>query len=133
MPAVDLMVGPRGPRARSSRLTVIPVADPSAREVLLVHTATDLGRARESERYLERVAERSAALREIDPDFQPRALTPRENEILDALADDRESGEIARTLGISHTTVRNHLQRLTAAIGAHSTHEAVAMRLLGRA
>ena len=47
--------------------------------------------------------------------------------------DDEELPRIAHRLGISRTTVRNHVQRLLAAIGAHSVQEAVALRLLGRA
>jgi len=131
LPAVEAEVGPAGPRARWSRWTVIPVPDPGGGSPWLVHTATDMGRARQSEEYLQRVAARSAALRRVDPMFEPRSLTPREDEILDLLADDLELGEIARELEISHTTVRNHVQRLNAAIGAHSVQEAVAMRLLG--
>jgi len=132
LPSLEAEVGPAGPRARWSRWTVIPVPGPAGGAPWMVHTATDMGRARQSEQYLRRVATRSAALREVDVTFEPRELTPRESEILDLLADDLELGEIARELEISHTTVRNHVQRLTAAIGAHSVAEAVAMRLLGR-
>jgi len=132
LPAVEAEVGPAGPRARWSRWTVIPIPGPDGGSPWMVHTATDMGRARQSEEYLRRVAERSAALREVDVTFEPRELTPRESEILDLLAADLELGEIARELEISHTTVRNHVQRLTAAIGAHSVQEAVAMRLLDR-
>lgn len=131
-PTIDVFVG-REARSHRTRWTVIPVPGDDGGLPWLVHTATDLGRAVESERYLQRIAARSVALREIDPTFRPRALTPRESEVLDLLTQDCELGEIARRLAISKTTVRNHVQRLTAALGAHSVHEAVAMRLLGRA
>jgi DNA-binding CsgD family transcriptional regulator len=131
-PTVDARVGRSAARSHWTRWTVIPVASEDGGAPWLVHTATDLGRSVECERYLQRLAARSVALREIDPTFRPRKLTPRESEILDLLADDREQGEVARDLGISKTTVRNHVQRLTAAIGAHSIQEAIAMRLLGR-
>ncbi len=135
-PSIDARVGRGAGRTHWTRWTVIPLEDDSdagaVRAPWLVHTATDLGRSRECETYMQRLAARSVALRETDPAFRPRALTPRESEVLGLLAEDRELGEIARDLGISKTTVRNHVQRLTAAIGAHSAHEAVAMRLLGR-
>lgn len=130
LPSVEVEVGPAGPCAQWSHWTVIPIPSPGGGAPWIVHTATAMGRARQSEAYLRRVAMRSAALREVDPTFEPRELTPREDEILELLAEDLELGEIARELEISHTTVRNHVQRLTAAIGAHSVHEAVAMRLL---
>ena len=131
-PAVDVRVGRSEARTHWTRWTVIPIESADGGVPWLVHTATDLGRSRECEQYLQRLAARSVALREIDPTFEPRALTPRESEVLDHLAEDHDPAEIARVLGISKTTVRNHVQRLTTAIGAHSVHEAVAMRLLGR-
>jgi DNA-binding CsgD family transcriptional regulator len=129
--AHDVVVGPRGPRARWARFTSIPVDDPSG-GVSIVHLATDLDRERRVAGWMERVAGRSAAIRAVDA--RPvRALTARESEILDLLVDDVELPRVAHLLGISKTTVRNHVQRLLAALGAHSVQEAVAMRLLRRA
>lgn len=130
VPQVDFEVGPRGGRTRWTRVTTIPVEGPGG--TWLVHLATDLERERRLAAWMQRVADRSAPIRECDP-RPSRPLTPRESEILDLLVDDEELPRIAHRLGISRTTVRNHVQRLLAAIGAHSVQEAVALRLLGRA
>ena len=54
------------------------------------------------------------------------ALTPREAEILRALADGMTTAEMARTLGIEVATVRTHVQHLFGKFGAHSRLELVA-------
>lgn len=128
----DLVVGPHGPRSRWARFTSIPVeVSGPAGGVSIVHLATDLDAERRVAGWIERVASRSAPIREADP-RPTRALTPRESEILDLLVDDVELPRIAHLLGISKTTARNHVQRLIAALGAHSVQEAVAIRLLRR-
>jgi DNA-binding CsgD family transcriptional regulator/PAS domain-containing protein len=128
--AHDVVVGPRGPRERWARFTSIPVE--AADGTWIVHLASDIDRDRRAAVWMERVAARSEAIRAADP-RRERTLTPRENEILDLLADDVELPRIAHVLGISKATARNHVQRLLAALGAHSVQEAVALRLLRRA
>ncbi|MCE9634895.1 MAG: helix-turn-helix transcriptional regulator [Planctomycetes bacterium] len=130
--AHDLVVGPHGQHSRWARFTSIPVdASGSAGGVSIVHLATDLDSERRASGWIERVASRSDPIRESDP-RPTRALTPRESEILDLLVDDVELPRVAHLLGISKTTARNHVQRLTAALGAHSVQEAIAIRLLRR-
>jgi PAS domain S-box-containing protein len=53
-------------------------------------------------------------------------LTPRQLEILQQLADGVPPKAIARCLGITEVTVRNHIQRLLRQLGCHSQLEAVA-------
>ena len=53
-------------------------------------------------------------------------LSPREREVLRLLADGRPTDEIARTLFISHSTARNHIQHILHKLHAHSRLEAVA-------
>lgn len=61
---------------------------------------------------------------ENDP---PRwSLTPRQLETLALLADGRSTKEIAKSLGISLETARNHVRRLLHALDVHSRLEAVA-------
>jgi DNA-binding NarL/FixJ family response regulator len=52
-------------------------------------------------------------------------LTPRELEVLGLLADGRTNATIARELGISLTTQRNHVQNILAKLGVSSQLEAV--------
>lgn len=54
-------------------------------------------------------------------------LTPRQSEVLELLERGRSTSQIAEELHLSVETVRNHVQRLLRAIGAHSRLEAVAI------
>lgn len=54
-------------------------------------------------------------------------LTPREQAVLDCLADGTGHRETAAKLQMSVNTVRTHLQNLMAKLGAHSALEAVAL------
>lgn len=60
-----------------------------------------------------------------DPPSAP--LTERERDVLHRLADGRTTKEMARLLGVSTHTVRNHVRNLTAKLGARSRLEAVAI------
>jgi DNA-binding NarL/FixJ family response regulator len=60
-------------------------------------------------------------------DSGPRALTSRENEVLELLAEGLEQSEIAVRLVISSNTVATHLERILTKLGAHSRAQAVAI------
>jgi PAS domain S-box-containing protein len=53
-------------------------------------------------------------------------LTPRQNEVLDLLAQGASTAQIAETLQVSIETVRNHIAAMLRALGCHSRLEAVA-------
>lgn len=53
------------------------------------------------------------------------ALTGREREVLDLLAEGLSGSQIADRLVISSATVRNHLQRILSKLGVHSRLEAI--------
>jgi DNA-binding NarL/FixJ family response regulator len=55
------------------------------------------------------------------------ALTTRERETLDLLAEGATTDEIGRRLGVSRNTTRNHVQRVLEKLGARSKLEAVAV------
>jgi DNA-binding NarL/FixJ family response regulator len=55
------------------------------------------------------------------------ALTPREREVLDCLADGDGRRDVAERLYLSANTVRTHLQNLMTKLGVHSALEAVAL------
>jgi DNA-binding NarL/FixJ family response regulator len=76
------------------------------------------------------IAERVAAARERPPErpaLEP--LTPRELEVLHALADGLPSPEICERLFISKNTLRTHVQNIMMKLHAHSKLEAVAVAL----
>jgi DNA-binding NarL/FixJ family response regulator len=53
------------------------------------------------------------------------ALTPRQRQVLSLLAAGRSTQQISAELGVSHTTVRNHVANLMAALGVHTRLQAV--------
>lgn len=57
--------------------------------------------------------------------FQPIALTAREKEVLELLAEGKTDREVAAALGLALSTVRNHSQRILEKLGVHSRAEAV--------
>jgi DNA-binding NarL/FixJ family response regulator len=62
-----------------------------------------------------------------DDGMAPAALTLRERQVLDCLADGAGRSEVATRLRISVNTVRTHLQNIMTKLGVHSTLEAIAM------
>ena len=56
----------------------------------------------------------------------PRPLTPREREVWGLLSTGASRAAIARELGISYYTVRNHLDRIHEVLGVATNGEAIA-------
>ena len=65
--------------------------------------------------------------RERSPLAGPTALSPREHEVLELIADGLSNGAMAERLHLSVNTVRTHVQTLLAKLGAHSKLEAAAI------
>jgi DNA-binding CsgD family transcriptional regulator len=57
--------------------------------------------------------------------FKGPGLTPREEEILELVAEGKTNPEIAEMLGIAPTTVRRHLKNVYAKLGVHTRTAAV--------
>jgi PAS domain S-box-containing protein len=53
-------------------------------------------------------------------------LTPRQQQVLDLLANGQSTSQIAASLHLSRETIRNHVRDLLRALGAHSRIEALA-------
>lgn len=126
---VEVRIGSDG-AARWIEMMVIPVTADDGTGPWLVHCARDIDRQRRAADYVCRIANRSEPLRALEGAATADALTGREIEILDLLVEDEDLGRIAHRLGIRHTTVRNHVQRILAKLGAHSVQEAAALRVL---
>jgi PAS domain S-box-containing protein len=60
------------------------------------------------------------------PDAGESRLTPREREVLRAIASGLSNGAIATQLGVSRFTVRSHVQHILDKAGVHNRSEAVA-------
>lgn len=57
---------------------------------------------------------------------QLRVLSPRQQEVLEFLGEGLRAREIASRLGLSETTVRNHIRAVLGRLGCHSQLQAVA-------
>lgn len=68
---------------------------------------------------------RNGALRSESP-RAARSLTPRQQQVLELLADGVPAKVIARRLGIAEVTVRNHIQAILTTLRCHSQLEAIA-------
>jgi DNA-binding CsgD family transcriptional regulator len=62
----------------------------------------------------------------VDGNEPTSRLTTREQQVLELLSEGLSSNTISKRLGISLTTVRNHIQHIQAKLGVHSQSEAVA-------
>jgi PAS domain S-box-containing protein len=68
---------------------------------------------------------RRAGERTTTPTSPAVQLTPRQRDVLHLLAEGKSTGEIASGLGLTPTTVRNHVAGLIAALGVHTRLQAV--------
>ena len=89
---------------------------------ITVHLVRDVTARRSVERRAEDVL---SALRAPGADASVPEITRREAQVLRLLACGASNATIAETLGISATTVRNHIEHLLAKLGVHSKLEAV--------
>ncbi len=115
-------------------VSVIPLPRASPDAPALVHLVRDVSARRRSERLAQ------AAIKSVE-DFVAGgrasvacggpypvpgpSLTARELEVLQLLGDGLGTQQLATGLGVSRATVRNHVQRLLAKMGAHTRLEAV--------
>ena len=67
--------------------------------------------------------------REVGRHSPPTELTEREKQVLGLLAQGQGTSSVAKTLTISNTTARNHIQNILAKLGVHTRLEAVAYAL----
>jgi DNA-binding CsgD family transcriptional regulator len=81
----------------------------------------------EDERTLANLTGRAmAAYLRLEASLTRLRLTPRQSQVLSLIASGHSDKEIAARLGVSHRTVRTHLDRLLREHGLHSRTEAVA-------
>lgn len=93
----------------------------------LVHMFRDVTVAHEVEALVRHhVSNGPPVARDIDIADETHDLTPREREVLSLLRNGATTAAMAGELGISKTTVRNHLQNLFAKLGVHTRVEAIA-------
>lgn len=113
-------------------VSVVAVLGPEPDSCYLIHLLKERRRRRRSDELLDRLL----AQQESDPgsealrrgkDTELPQLTPREQQVLQKVADGRTNEQIAEELHISIHTVRRHFQNLMRKLGIHSKAEAVAL------
>jgi DNA-binding CsgD family transcriptional regulator len=115
------------PGGKRQEVKVVVIALDDGR---LVHCVVDGVREQRVRKFIDRVALRSPDSTQPEQTDLSAELTQREREILSLLAEDATLHEISGRLGVSYTTVRNHVQHILRKLGVHSILEAVAVYLL---
>lgn len=120
----------RSRRGRAVWLSVSTLVPPESvrGSCRIVHFFREVGLPPELERLVaERLGTPAPPVEDEGDRSSLDALTPRERQILELLADGLDTREIAATLVVSLATVRNHVQNILAKLGVHSRLEAVVL------
>ena len=115
---------------RAVRIIALPVRSENGERKCLVECALDHEPANRLQRYFKRILSRHRTGGTAASEPISQVLSPREQEILQRLAEAQELRTIARQLHISYPTVRNHVQHILSKLGTHSIEESVARYLL---
>lgn len=113
-------------QARWLSVSIVVLRGRSPKSTLTVHLIRDVTERRRVEARAERIlAAVASAGPEAGEGIEAMPLTRRELEVLQLLACGLPNAQIADALGVSPTTVRNHVEHLLAKLGVHSRLEAV--------
>lgn len=129
IPAFDLEVSLLSGRRIWINISTLVYHDARRGRRLTVHLARDVTERKLSEELARKVVELSRQLASVsDAAARPAAstiLSEQERRILRAFSKGGNSAAIARELGISLQTLRNHLHRVNQKLGTHNRLEAV--------
>ena len=129
IPNFDLEVSTRSGRRIWVNVSTIVFDPPRSRRRLFLRLARDISQRRRDAELLQRVLESARQLVALAGDAsnhaQVEALSDQERRILKLFAEGRNSAAIARLLGISAHTLRNHLSHINRKLRTHSRLEAV--------
>ncbi|HLB23885.1 MAG TPA: LuxR C-terminal-related transcriptional regulator [Dehalococcoidia bacterium] len=121
----DVRTHDRKGKARYVNVSMVVLRGRSVKSTLAVHLFRDVT----AQRRVQARASRTLAgvpLFEGDRNgITPKPLTRRETEVLHMLACGLGNQQMAETLGISATTIRNHVEHMLSKLGVHSKLEAV--------
>lgn len=146
VPSFDARVRTAGGPARWVNISIIGVSVPTGQPdvpVVVIHLFRDIESRRQAEIFAREVAAWARQMDRSPDDGRPesaeggaeRALSARERQVLELLAQGASTESIAATLVIGRATARNHVQRILHKLGVHSRLEAVMYarthRLLG--
>jgi PAS domain S-box-containing protein len=115
-----------GGQSRWLSVSIVVLRGRGPKSTLTVHLIRDVTEKRRVEVRAERIlAAVASASPEPDSGVEAAPLTRRETEVLQLLACGLPNRDIASALGVSQTTVRNHIEHLLGKLGVHSKLEAV--------
>ena len=122
----DVMAKTSSGSHRLLNVSIVVLKGKRARSTLAVHMFRDVSEARRSQLEVQRgLLEASQTSGHRDGEDPRGRLTPRESEVLRLLATGLDNARIAGVMGISATTVRNHIDHVLTKLGVHSKLEAV--------
>ena len=129
VPNYDLEVKTRSGRRMWISVSTLVYESTRNRRRLIVHLAHDITEAKKNEELLRKMTQISRQLASI-PDVTGRLapvspLSEQEREILQLFSVGKNSTEIARKLGITLQTLRNHLHHINQKLHTHNRLEAV--------
>ena len=129
IPNFDLEVSTRSGSRIWVNVSTIVLDPPRSGRRLFVRLARDISRRRRDAELLQRMLEAARQLVTLAGDSSNHAqvepLSDQERRILVLFAEGRDSATIARLLGISVHTLRNHLHHINRKLRTHSRLEAV--------
>jgi DNA-binding NarL/FixJ family response regulator len=112
-----IQAGARGMLPKTSAVQDVATAVRRAHKGEPLHKPADVNRVLREER--------SRSERDRDLERRVERLTPRELQILQAMADGHSPDEITEQLGMSRHTLRTHTQNILTKLGVHSKTDAV--------
>jgi DNA-binding CsgD family transcriptional regulator len=129
IPDFDLEVKTRSGSRLWVNISTIVFEEPRRNRRLIVHFARDISRRKKNEDLLARMQDLSkelaAAAGHVDGVSPISPLSQQEQRILRLFARAKNSAEIARELGITLPTLRNHLHSINEKLRTHTRLEAV--------
>lgn len=129
IPDFDLHVKTGAGKRLWVNVSTIVFEEPRRNRRLIVHMARDISHRKEREELLDRMLEISQQLvstaKGVDGKAPVTPLSDQERRILRLFAKAKNSNEIARELGITLPTLRNHLHSINEKLRTHNRLEAV--------
>jgi PAS domain S-box-containing protein len=129
IPAFDLEVTTRSGHRRWISVSTIVFEDSRLHRHLIVHLSHDITRRKEAELAFSKMIELSRQVVSIEDNQGPvspvESLSDQELRILALFAKAMNSGQVAKELGITLPTLRNHLHAINQKLRTHNRLEAV--------
>lgn len=129
IPNFDLEVKVRSGARLWVNISIVKFEDSRTHHRLVVHLARDISEWKKSEKLQDEMLQISRRLLSVSENLQRSApvspLSEQEQNILRLFASGKNAGKVARELGITVQTLRNHLHHINQKLRTHNRLEAV--------